>query len=165
MNELLSATDWQTLLYAVLLLLLAVALLIFEFFIVSFGLLSVAALASAVAAAYFAFELGVVIGWNFIVFAVLLATLTIRWGLRYIRRSRLVPKAEISADAGYRHVAQRLGIDVGSSGVMVTPARPTGRARFAGGECDVQTSGRPLERDARVVVKQIDGPIIFVTEE
>ena len=46
---------------------------------------------------------------------------------------------------------------------MVTPARPSGRARFDGGECDVQVQGRPLETNAKVMVKRIDGPIVFVT--
>jgi membrane-bound ClpP family serine protease len=76
-----------------------------------------------------------------------------------------VPKNSVTGTAGYRHVAERLGIAIGSSGVMVTAARPTGRARFAGGECDVQTRGRPLEKNTPIIVKQIDGPMIFVAED
>ena len=88
-----------------------------------------------------------------------------RWGLVRIRSSRsAVPKSEVVADAGYRHVAERLAVGPGSQGVLVTSARPVGRARFAGGECDVQVHGPVLERGAEVVVERIDGPIIFVTE-
>jgi membrane-bound serine protease (ClpP class) len=162
LNELLNGIDWQSLIYAALLLLLGVALLIIEFFIVSFGLISLAAVASMVAAVYFAFKLGALTGWIFIGVAGLLALITIRWGINRIRSSRLVPRDEVTGTAGYRHVAERLGIATGSTGVMVTAARPTGRARFAGGECDVQTRGRPLEKDTPVIVKQIDGPMIFV---
>ena len=50
----------------------------------------------------------------------------------------------------------------GASGVMVTPARPSGRARFAGGECDVQAQSGVLARGAKVTVLRIDGPIVFV---
>lgn len=162
MNELLSGLDWSSLIYAVLLLLLGVALLIMEFFIVSFGLLSAAALASTLAAIHFAFKLGPAIGWSFVFIAAFAAILIIHWGLRYLRASKLVPKAEVTGDAGYHHVAQRLGIDVGSVGVMVTPAYPSGRARFNGGECDVQAQSRSLEVNTTVIVKRIDGPIVFV---
>jgi len=154
--------QWMPLLYAVVLLLIGVALLILEIFIVSFGLLGAGALASTIAAVYFAFQLGPALGYGFIALAALLATVTVRWGIRRIRASSLVPKAEITGDAGYRHVAERLGVDVGSVGVLVTPARPSGRARFAGGECDVQVRGRALEPATEVVVERIDGPIIFV---
>ena len=57
-----------------------------------------------------------------------------------------VPRSEVAEDAGYRHVAERLVVGPGARGVLVTPARPTGRARFAGGECDVQVHG-PVPRD------------------
>jgi membrane-bound ClpP family serine protease len=45
---------------------------------------------------------------------------------------------------------------------MVTRARPSGRARFDGGECDVQAQSGVLARGAKVTVLRIDGPIVFV---
>ena len=154
--------DWASLGYAFALLLIGFLLAIAEVFIVSFGLLGAIAVASLGGAVYFAFQVGIVTGWLFIVIAVLLVVVTLRWGMRRIQASTAVPRSVIASNAGYRHVAERLGISVGSEGTMVTPAYPSGRARFAGGECDVQAQGRALERDARVVVKRIDGPIIFV---
>ena len=148
--------------YAILLLIVALALLVAEFFIVSLGLLAVAALAAAAGSIYFAFAAHDAIGWLFVVTVPLLAAATVRWGLRRIQQSHVVPQAEITADAGYHHVAERLGIAIGSTGVMVTPARPAGRARFAGGECDVYGQGQALERDAAIVVVGIDGPSINV---
>jgi membrane-bound ClpP family serine protease len=86
-----------------------------------------------------------------------------RWGLARIRRSRtLVPKSEITAEAGYHHHAETVGVHPGATGVMVTRARPSGRARFDGGECDVQVQSGSLGRGAKVVVLHIDGPIVFV---
>ena len=154
--------DWSSLTYAVLLLLIGLALAIIEVFVVSFGLLGAASLASLGASIYFAFRLGSVAGWLFIFVATVLIVSIARWGLNRIRESSIVPTASIRSDAGYRHVAERIGVAIGSTGVMVTPARPSGRARFPGGECDVQARGYALERGASVVVKRIDGPIIFV---
>lgn len=148
--------------YAFLLLLVALALLVAEFFIVSFGVLAVAALAAAAGSIYFAFAAHDAAGWLFVVTVPLLGAATLRWGLRRIQQSHVVPQAEITGDAGYHHVAARLGINVGSQGVMVTMARPAGRARFAGGECDVYAQGMALERDAPVVIVSIDGPSINV---
>jgi membrane-bound ClpP family serine protease len=148
--------------YAVLLLFIGLALLVAEFFIVSLGLLAVAAMAAVAGSIYFAFAAHDAIGWLFVITVPLLAGATVRWSLRHIQQSSMVPQAEITADAGYHHVAQRLGIATGSTGVMVTAARPAGRARFAGGECDVYGQGVALERDAAIVVVGIDGPSINV---
>ena len=154
--------DLDALAMACLLLLLSLGILVAEFFLVSFGLLAVAAVATAGAAIYFAFVASDLVGWLFVVIVPLLAGATVRWGIARVQRSGLVPQAEISADAGYHHLTQELGVKVGTHGEMVTPARPSGRARFEQGECDVQTHGRPLERGALIVVTAIDGPQVFV---
>lgn len=155
----------EPLLYAVVLLLVGLALFVIEFFVVSFGVLTVAAVLSVTAAIYFAFSFSDLVGWLFAIATPLIGVMIVRWGLRRIRTSSMVPQTEITADAGYHHVAERLGIAVGSVGTLVTSARPSGRARFAGGECDVQVQGLPVEPDTKIVVKRIDGPIIFVVAE
>ena len=156
--------DLDTFALACLLLLLSLGILVAEFFLVSFGLLAIAAVATAGAAIYFAFVTSDLVGWVFVVIVPLLAAATVRWGIARVQRSGLVPQAEISEDAGYHHVTAELGIQVGAEGEMVTPARPSGRARFEHGECDVQTHGRALERGAPVVVTAIDGPQVFVEQ-
>ena len=157
-----SALDWETLGYAIALLVLGVVLLVLEFFIVSFGALLVAAIGSVAYAIYLAFVAHDVAGWIMVVVTPVLGVTLTRWGLRRIRTSRVVPQSEITADAGYHHLTERLGIAEGAIGTLVTTARPSGRARFEGGECDVQVQGPPLDRGARVVVNRIDGPIVFV---
>ncbi len=154
--------DLVSLAYAAALLALAVVLLVLEIFVVSFGLLLAASLAAAGGAIYFAFAASDLAGWSFAVLVPVLGAVLARWGIRRIQRSGIVPQSEITSDAGYRHVAERIGVGVGSAGTLVTAARPSGRARFAGGECDVQVRGGALERDDEVVVQQIDGPVIFV---
>ena len=158
-----AGADWQSLWLAIGLLVLAVALLVLELFVVSFGVLLVASIASAAGAIHYAFAASDAAGWAMAAAVPILAVVLGRWGLARIRRSRtLVPKGEISAEAGYHHHAETVGVRPGASGVMVTPARPSGRARFAGGECDVQAQSGVLARGAKVTVLRIDGPIVFV---
>lgn len=154
--------DWIFAGYAVALLALGAVLLALEFFVVSFGLLLAGAIASTTAAIYFAFRAGDAVGWVMVVVVPILAVFLVRRGLARLRSSHIVPKSEITEEAGYHHVTDRLGIAPGSVGTMVTPARPSGRARFPGGECDVQVRGGTLEASARVVVGDIDGAIVFV---
>ena len=158
-----AGVDWQSLWLALGLLVLAVALLVLELFVVSFGILLVGSIASAAAAIRYAFVASDASGWTMTAVVPILAVILARWGLARIRRSRtLVPKSEITAEAGYHHHAETVGVHPGAAGVMVTPARPSGRARFDGGECDVQVQSGSLGRGAKVVVLRIDGPIVFV---
>jgi len=152
----------QALLYAIGLLGLGLVLLILEVFVISFGLLSLLALAALAGSLYFAFQVSTLVGWLFVIIAPVLAFLIARYGIRRIKQSTVVPKEEITADAGYRHAALRLGIEVGSQGVLVTPTRPSGRARFAQGECDVYAPGLALESGDKVVVTSIEGPTVSV---
>lgn len=154
---------WLPLIQVVLLLLAALVLLILEFFVMSFGLLSAASLVSVIVAVYLAAQWDPRAAYATALLAVIMAIITVRWGLRRLGRSRLVPKAMIDDHAGYRHVAERLGIVIGSTGILLTPARPGGRARFSGGECDVQSLDGVLEVDTPVMVDRIDGPVIYVT--
>ena len=158
-----AGVDWQSLWIALGLLVLAVALVVLELFVVSFGVLLVASIASAAGAIHYAFAASGTAGWAMAAAVPILAVVLARWGLARIRRSRtLVPKGEISAEAGYHHHAETVGVHPGATGVMVTPARPSGRARFAGGECDVQAQSGVLARGTQVTVLRIDGPIVFV---
>lgn len=143
----------------------AAVLVVLEVFLVSFGLLLAAAVACAGGSIWYAFAAHDAAGWTSVALIPVGALFAARWGFVRIRSSRsAVPRSEVVADAGYRHVAERLAVGPGARGVLVTPARPVCRARFAGGECDVQVHGPVLEAGAEVVVEHIDGPIIFVTE-
>ena len=154
--------DFSAAFYAIALLALGLGLLVAEFFLVSFGLLLIGAISCAAGAIYFAFLAHELFGWALVAFTPLMAAAITRWGIRRVRTSSLVPQAEVLADAGYHHVADKIGATVGAAGQMLTPARPSGRARFGGGECDVQCRGGTLEVGASVRVVAVDGPIVFV---
>lgn len=152
---------------AAVLMLLAAALAIVEFLIVSWGMLLIAALISAIAAISIAFRASDVAGWCFVAATPVLAVAVVRIGLALMRRnvSAVLP-TEISADAGYRHVADQAGIVPGAIGELTTPATPSGRASFNGRngpvELDVRVQGPTLDRGRRVVVLVIDGAAVTV---
>jgi membrane-bound ClpP family serine protease len=153
--------DWHGLLIASGLLLLSAGILVAEAFVVSFGALTLVSLGLAVAAVVFASTLSTALGWSFgIIAPVLLAAIGL-WALRMMGRSRLVPKFELTEDAGAHHAAESIGLAIGASGVLITPAHPTGRARFAGGELDVNCD-RAAEAGTQVIVQRIDGLRVLV---
>lgn len=141
----------------------AMVLLVLEILIVSFGVLGIAAVGCAAASVVVAFDVHPAAGWIFLLTAPVAAVVIGRWGLKRLQTSSLVPQDAIAGDAGVRGLADRLGIDVGSTGVLVTDAYPGGRARFPGGVCDVHVQGGALDAGTAIVVRRIDGPTITVT--
>lgn len=141
---------------------LSLLLVVLEFFIVSGGLVALAAIASAIFAIWYAFAAGAAIGWGFVIATPILMLIVIRWGLGRLQKSRMVTQAEITEEAGYHHAADKAGAAIGATGTLVTDAYLTGRARFAKGEIDVQVRGPGLAKGARIVVQAIEGPIVFV---
>lgn len=154
--------DVQQLGAALGMMLVAMALMVIEILVVSFGIFGILAAAAAIYGIVLAFAVGPVAGWTFFVLSPVVAVIIFRWGLRRLGSSSAVPQSEITASSGVRHVTDRIGVDIGSTGELVTHARPGGRATFPGGVCDVQVVGGALDRGATVVVKRIDGPMVFV---
>ncbi|MEM7252257.1 MAG: hypothetical protein AAF493_12615 [Pseudomonadota bacterium] len=152
----------EPLLLAVGLLALSLALFVLEVFVVSFGLLLVCAVGAAGGAIYFGFVASPAIGWAMLMVVPIIGFFVGRWGIAKLQRSKLVPQTDITGEAGYHHRTDAIGVGPGAIGVMVTPARPSGRAKFDGGECDVQVKGGALDRGASVIVDRIDGPSVFV---
>ncbi len=164
-GEAAQAVVFNDVLLAIALLVLAAGLLLLEFLVVSYGLLAIAALGCAIAGIVLGFGSSPVVGWTLLGVSPILAALVTAWGLRRLMRSSLVPKEEISGNAGYRHAADSLGISIGSRGTLVTDAMPTGRARFPGGDLDVQVEGPAVSKGAVVTVRRIEGPVVFVAPD
>ncbi|GDY11879.1 hypothetical protein LBMAG53_07570 [Planctomycetota bacterium] len=148
--------------WAVGFMLLGAGLLLVEFFVVSAGMLSFAAVGCAGIAITLAFTISPVAGFSFAAATPVLAGIVLYFGFDRLRRSSAVVGTEITADAGGRHLAAKVGSLVGATGTLVTDAFPTGRARFAHGEVDVQVKGSPLTRGAEIRVVGIDGPVVLV---
>lgn len=158
----LALPGWQLLLAATGLLAVALAVLFLEFFLASAGILLFVAGACGVGAITLAFMAGPTTGTVFIIIAPILALLVVRFGLIRLQESSLVPKTEITSATGMQDVADLLGIGVGSRGTLVTPARPSGKARFERGICDVQVQGQPADNGTPIEITAIEGPIVFV---
>lgn len=150
-------------LWAVLWLAIGAVLLLLEFLLVSYGLLAIAAFGCAVAGIVLGFGTSPLVGWTLLVATPILAAGVVTWGLRRLMRSDLVPKEEITEDAGYRHASESMGIAVGSHGTLVSDAMPTGRARFPGGEIDVLVEGPTANHGTVITVRRIEGATIIVT--
>lgn len=140
----------------------AALLLLLEFLVVSYGLLALTALGCAIAGIVLGFGVSPAVGWALLAATPIIAALVTAWGLRRLTRSALVPKQEITEDAGYRHATDSLGITIGAHGMLVTDAMPTGRARFPGGDIDVTIEGPAAFKGTRITVQRIEGPNVFV---
>ena len=152
-------------LLAIALLVLAGVLLLLEFLVVSYGLLAIAALGCAIAGIVLGFGSSPAVGWTLLAATPILAAFVTSWGLRRLARSALVPKEEITGNAGYHHATESLGITIGARGTLVTDAIPTGRARFPGGDIDVQVEGAAASKGAVITVLRIEGPTVFVAPD
>lgn len=153
---------WPTLGYALALLAAGLALVWLEVLVVSFGLIGAVATACLAGSVYLAFQVGPSLGWSFALLAPSLAVVILVAGVRRMARSRLVMRGEVGGDAGYRHETAMLGVKVGARGIMVTPAHPSGRARFDGGECDVRAQSGSLSNGQSVRVLRIEGATVEV---
>ncbi len=154
--------DWAALFIATALFVLACGALLAEIFFVSFGALALISVGLAAAAVTYAFYASPQLGWSFLIAAPVVGGVILHRGLLALAQSPLVPKAIISDDAGTHHQATAVGALPGVSGILVTAARPTGRARFAHGEIDVHCD-RAAERGETVLVQRCDGPNVFVS--
>ena len=164
-SEATSTVVFNDVLLAIALLAIALVLLLLEFLVVSYGLLAIAALVFAISGIVLGFGSSPVVGWTLLGATPILAAVVTAWGLRRLMRSDLVPKAEITEDAGYRHATESLGIGVGAQGVLITDAMPTGRARFAGGDIDVQVEGSSASKGTQILVLRIEGPTVLVSPD
>jgi membrane-bound ClpP family serine protease len=149
-------------LLAIVLIVVGIVLLLLEFLIVSYGLLAIGALGFAIAGIALGFSASPVVGWVLFTLTPIITAVVVMWGFKRLQRSPLVPKAEINDDAGYRHITEQLGITIGASGILVTDAMPTGRARFQNGEVDVQIIGPAAMKGDAIIVRRIEGPTVMV---
>src|SRR6185369_8418192 len=104
--------------------------LVAETSFVSFGILGVISAILALAGVIMAWSVAPLAGLGAILLAGFGVFASIRLGSTLLSDSPLAAHDEIKDDAGYHHTTTNLGIAPGSLGVLVTPASPTGRARF-----------------------------------
>ena len=153
---------------AILLVVGCLAVLVLEIFVVSFGVLTLVAVAMGVAGVLLAFEEGPVLGWSMVgvLFAGIPASL---WGA-----FKLLPKLPFARGLHLddpnltereRHAAaQDFRSLLGAIGEVTAPLRPAGTAVFDGEPVDVVSNGPMVPLGARVRVLDVSGNRVMVEE-
>ena len=147
----------------IVLLLFGLAFIIAEIFIVSFGVLSLVALALIIGADVIAFEESAAYGWILVGLQVVLIPLTIKGAFRVLpklpfgRRMLLdgpsTPKAGAFPDLE--------GLD-GRHGRALTDLRPSGKADIDGRRISVVAIGRMIPQGTELVVSEVEGSEVRV---
>lgn len=141
---------------AILLAVAALAFLVLEVFLVSFGMLSLVAVGCGVASAVVAFGVGNGFGWA------MLGTLVVAGPACVVGAFRLLPhvpfarRMYLDAPEQTDSTDARSGL-LGSIGRTVTPLRPSGTALFDGEPVDVLSDGTLIESDEPVRVVEVSG--------
>lgn len=157
------------LLFASVLLLFGIGLFLLEFFIPSFGLISVLALACAAGSIWAAFRVDeltgselYLTGWTFVLLNVALIPTVVVVGFKLMRSSPLVVRSVIDGISISDERARELQALTGQQGSATTPLRPSGTARLGGAFVSVQTNGEFVESGTLVEVVDVEGNRVYV---
>ncbi len=152
----------SSLILAFLLMILAVALVLIEVFVVSFGVLMMSAAVIGVISLILAAQHGVTPALMIGLLGSIGVWGAIVYGFRILRRSSLISGSTVEATSGYLHAVNTAQVTVGSKGILLTAARPSGRARFPDGyEIDV-ICDRSADPGTGIQVVSMDGMGCFV---
>ncbi|OPX25647.1 MAG: hypothetical protein B1H02_00975 [Candidatus Latescibacteria bacterium 4484_107] len=97
------------------------------------------------------------LGVSFVLGAVLL-----RFVIRTGSWRRMVLNTKESGEEGFRSTPSELEALVGKEGVAVTPLHPSGTAIIEGKRINVVTEGGFVERNAKIVVEEVEGNRVVV---
>ncbi|MEM7310149.1 MAG: NfeD family protein [Planctomycetota bacterium] len=149
---------------AIALLGLGLAFIVAEVLFPSFGLLSICATISIVAAVLMAFGESNAAGLNFLVATCVLVPVTILAGFKLLPKSPM-GRHFILPGFSYEDAAATDRRDaelLGEEGDLEADCRPAGVARFAGRRVDVVSRGEPIGKGARVRVLEVRGNRVVV---
>ncbi len=157
--------------YAIILLLVGVALIIMEMFIPSAGILGILATGAIIGSLVLAFQEGEGVGLIFLGATVIAVPILLVLGLKVFprtpigRRIILPPANEPASVRGQAGVSMEdYRTLVGKSGRSVTPLRPSGIAEIEGERYSVVSEGELIKDGIEVVVVEIQGNSIVVEE-
>ena len=155
--------------YAIILLLVGVALIIMEMFLPSAGILGALAIGAIIGSLVLAFKEGEGVGLVFLGVTVIIVPILLVLGLKIFpktpigRRIILPPANEPASVRGRAGVSMEdYSTLVGKSGRTVTPLRPSGIAEIEGERYSVVSEGELIEDNTEVLVVEIQGNSIVV---
>ena len=157
--------------YAIILLLVGVALIIMELFLPSAGILGALATGAIIGSLVLAFKEGEGIGLVFLGLTVIIVPVLLVMGLKIFpktpigRRIILPPVNEPASVRGQAGVSMDdYRTLVGKNGQTVTPLRPSGIAEIEGERYSVVSEGELIEDNTKILVVEIQGNSIVVEE-
>jgi membrane-bound serine protease (ClpP class) len=144
------------------------ALLILEVFLVSFGTLSVVAIACGIGSVLLAFNEGSTFGWTMVGVLVVGAPFTLWGAFRVLprlgfARGLYLERPVLSTEERGAAAPSRSNL-MGAIGEAVSPLRPAGMAVFQGDPHQVVTRGTMIAPGTRVRVIEVEGNRIVVEE-
>ena len=147
----------------IVLMLLGLAFIIAEIFVVSFGVLSLIAGALILGADILAFEISPAYGWVLIVLQLILIPLTIRGAFKALPKlpfgRRMLLDGPVTPKGGAGPDLEPLA---GRHGRALTDLRPSGKADIDGRRVSVVAAGRMIPEGTELVVVDVEGSEVRV---
>ena len=156
----------QTILLIVILILFALAMIVFEIFTPTFGLLAVVAVGALTLSVYFAFSLSSTFGVILVCIEVLGMPVYVYWALKVIPNTklgmRLALKRERSKPGEGTPEADGLAALVGAETTADTILRPSGTIHVNGRRIVAQAESDFIDKGAKVKVVRAAGTHVIV---
>jgi len=149
---------------AIILVIMAMALLIAEFFIPSGGLIGLTSLAMAVVGVFLAFKEGEIYGYIFLVFTIAGGISGIILGGRLLAKSPLANRTSLAREDGYSATRDRSRL-VGQTGHAHTMLRPSGIAQIGKERVQVVAESGIIEAETPIKIVEVEGNRIVVRPE
>lgn len=149
----------------ILLQLVSVVVLIADFIVPSFGVLSVTALGLIVWALVQTFSsAGNSAGMIMLGADVVVLPLVVLFGFKILARSPFALKSTLSSAEGVSSQSATLAALAGKSGTVISPLRPAGMALIEGHRIDVVSKGEFIDKDVNVTVIVVTGNQVIVKQ-
>ena len=154
--------------YAVILMVIGIALIIMEIFLPSGGILGILAAAALVTSLVLAFRESDATGFTFLGLAVVIVPVSVMLGLKFFpktpvgRRLILPPTTNTAAPAG---IAEKdYTALLGRKGKAVTPLRPSGIIEIDGQRYSAAADGEMIRQGVEIAVITVEGNNIIVDD-
>ena len=141
-----------------------IVVILAEFLVPSFGILTVLAVSLITWSLVQTFtEVSTFAGTVMVGADLLLLPFVVLLGIKIIGRSPFALRLSLSRESGVTSQSASLIGFLGKSGVVVTPLRPAGMAEIEGHRVDVVSQGEFIEKDIEVFVTDVTGNQVVVT--
>jgi membrane-bound serine protease (ClpP class) len=152
--------------WPIILQLVAIVVIIAEFILPSFGVLTVISLAIFGYSLYIVFtSVSVTAGYVFVIFDLLLIPVLIIIEIKLLAFLPVTLRQTLSSKDGATVQAKELSELLGLTGQAITDLRPAGTASLNGSRYDVVSTGEYIEKGSEIIVSTVDGNRIVVKKK